>query len=168
MHRPWIIDYQTTCLWFWLWCAKIYLPLYSSFTEILFGVPQGSILGPLVFNAYICDLFYDIDDLDIDDLSFADDNTPYSCLSDIISVPGQLKGGTDKIFDWFKKKFFKGNTDKCHLITSWKNPVGIEVANMTIMSEEKVELLGIHIDNRVNFDYHISQLCKKAGKNCML
>ena len=35
---------------------------------------------------------------------------------------------------------------------------------MTIMSEEKVKLLGIHIDNRLNFDYHISQLCKKAGK----
>ena len=39
---------------------------------------------------------------------------------------------------------------------------------MTIMSEKKVKLLGIHIDNRLNFDYHISQLCKKAGKNCML
>ena len=35
---------------------------------------------------------------------------------------------------------------------------------MTIMSEEKVKLLGIHIDNRLNFDYHISQLCKEAGK----
>ena len=32
------------------------------------------------------------------------------------------------------------------------------------MSEEKVKLLGIYIDNRLNFDYHISQLCKKAGK----
>ena len=62
------------------------------------------------------------------------------------------------------KKFLKGNADKCHLITSSKTPVGIEVANMTIMSEEKVKLLGIHIDNRLNFDYHISQLCKKAGK----
>ena len=51
---------------------------YSSFAKILFGVPQGLILGPLLFNAYICDLFYDIDDLDF--TSFADDNTPYSCF----------------------------------------------------------------------------------------
>ena len=35
---------------------------------------------------------------------------------------------------------------------------------MTITSEGKVKLLGIYIDNRLNFDYHISQLCKKAGK----
>ena len=46
----------------------------------------------LLFNAYICNLFYDIDDLDF--ASFAD-------------VLGQLKGGIDKIFDWFKKNFLK-------------------------------------------------------------
>ena len=78
---------------------------YSSFAEILFDVPQGSILGPLLFNASICDLFYDIDDLDF--ASFADGSTPYSCLSDMISVLVQLKGGIDKIFDWFKKEFLK-------------------------------------------------------------
>ena len=79
--------------------------LYSSFAEILLGAPQGSILGPLLLNAYISDLFYDIDDLDF--ASFTDDNTPYSCLSDTISVLWQLKGGIDKIFDGFKKNFLK-------------------------------------------------------------
>ena len=43
-------------------------------------------------------------------------------------------------------------------ITNSKTPVGIEVSNITIMSEEKVKLFGIHIDNRLNFDDHISQL----------
>ena len=110
--------------------------------------------------------FYDIDDVDF--ASFFDDNTPYSCLSDMISVFGQLKRGIDKIFDWCKKKILKGSAGKCHLITSSKTPVEIEVSNITIMSEEKVKLLGIHVDNRLNFDYHSVKSAKRLGKNCML
>ena len=69
------------------------------------------------------------------------------------------------IIKWsIQVSILKGNADKYHLIASSKTPVGIEVSNITIMSEEKVKLLGIHRDNRLNVDYHISQLCKKAGK----
>ena len=52
---------------------------YSKYCEILFGVPQGSILGTLLFNIYICDMFYDNDDCDI--ASYADDKTPYASSS---------------------------------------------------------------------------------------
>ena len=64
----------------------------------------------------------------------------------------------------FKKNVPKGNADKCHLITNSKTPVRIEVSNITIINKEQVKLLGIYLDNRLNFDYHISQLCKETGK----
>ena len=43
----------------------------------------------------------------------------------------------------------------------------IKVSNITILCEEKVKLLRIYIDNRLKFDYYISQLCKKAEKKLL-
>ena len=59
----------------------------------------------LLFNACICDLFYDIDDLDF--ASFADGNTPYSCLSDMISVLDSLKEVSIKYLIGLKNVFLK-------------------------------------------------------------
>ena len=54
---------------------------YSSWEEIMFGVPQGSILGPLLFNIFLCDLFLIMENIDI--ASYADDNTPYTTENSI-------------------------------------------------------------------------------------
>ena len=101
----------------------------------MLGVRHESILGLLLFNANISDCFQDIYDPDFS--CFADDNTPYSCLSDTISVLGQHKGRIDSIFDWFtKKKIVKEKADKWHLITSSKTVVEIKLSNITVISEE--------------------------------
>ena len=49
---------------------------YSRWSLIKHGVPQDSILGPILFNIFLCDMFFMIDNIDI--TSYADDNTPYS------------------------------------------------------------------------------------------
>ena len=55
--------------------------------------------------------------------------------------------------------------DKYHIITSSKTPVEIKVLNITIMSKEKFKLLGIYINNGLNFNYYISQLCNQFSGN---
>ena len=55
---------------------------YSSWKEITFGVPQGSIVGPLLFNIFLSDLFLIMQNI----ASYADDNTPYTTGNSIEEV----------------------------------------------------------------------------------
>ena len=78
----------------------------SSFTcwaEILFGVPQGSILGPLLFNAYICDLFFEVRDLEY--ARFVNDTTSYSCLLEMIPILENSKKVYRVCLTGFQKTF---------------------------------------------------------------
>ena len=57
----------------------------------------------------------------------------------------------------------KGNTDKCHLIASTDEPIDIRVRESLIKSNTCDILLGIKIDNKLNFDTHVKGLCTKAN-----
>ena len=65
---------------------------FSSWKDVLNGVPQGSILGPLLFNIYLNDIFYFLDNIDL--TNYADDNTPYKIGKCLECVLTQLENNT--------------------------------------------------------------------------
>ena len=133
---------------------------FSSWKDIEFDVPQGSILGLLLFNIHLCDLFYFLEDLDIG--SYADDTTIYTVKENKESVINTLETSSVILFKWFKNNFMKANSDKSHLLLSCKQPSTVTIDDTFIESNVKEVLLGIIIDRDLKFDDHVNNLCKKA------
>ena len=106
----------------------------SSWLEIPLGVPQGSILGPLLFNILLCDLFFILDSIDFG--SYADDNTPYVTGESIKQVISSLEKSTTELFQWFKDNRMKANANKCHLLLSNNETSSIEIEGTKIVNSE--------------------------------
>ena len=135
---------------------------YSSWEEILFGVPQGSILGPLLFNIFMCDLFFIVNEIDF--ASYADDNTPFVSGDRLDDVLVSLENASLKLFDWFSNNQMKANPDKCHLLTSSTDSIAIKIKDNEILNSESEKLLGVTIDNKLNFNNHLQKILKKANQ----
>ena len=104
---------------------------YSSLLEIIFGVPQGSILGPLLFNICLIDLFFIIEDTDI--ASYVDDSTPYIIANNINGVIKSLEEASEILLKWFNDNLMRINADKCNLLVSTNNTVKIKIGNLEIL-----------------------------------
>ena len=134
---------------------------YSDWTQITEGVPQGSILGPLFFNIYICDLLFALQGHNI--ASYADDTTPFSLGDNITEVKSELELISKKLFAWLSVNQMKGNADKCHLITNKFSSDHILVENSLVPNCKEAKLLGIIFDNNLSFETHVTNLCSKAS-----
>ena len=76
---------------------------FSSWMDILFDIPLGSILGPLLFNIFLCDIFRFCKDADF--ATYADDNTPYCIGKTPEEITSQLEKSSISIFEWFENNW---------------------------------------------------------------
>ena len=137
---------------------------FSSYKHLRFGVPQGSVLGPLFFNIYINDLLLSIQETDI--CNYADDTTIYTCDSRLENVISRLENDSKIIIDWFRNNYMKLNEDKCHFMIFGERTnqeVSINIGSCAVNNSKEEKLLGILIDANLSFEKHISNICQKAG-----
>ena len=87
---------------------------YSNFQSMSTSVPQGSALGPLLFNIFINDLFFT--DLESEICNLADDSTIYAFDTSIDAVTMTLKDDLQKLLDWFKNNGMCANPAKFQMM----------------------------------------------------
>ena len=87
---------------------------FSTWKKLLTGLPQVSTLGPLLFNVYINDLFFILEDTEI--CNYADDTCLYACDKDLKDLLTRLTHDSSLAIDWFAYNYMKLNSDKCYLL----------------------------------------------------
>ena len=100
----------------------------------------------------------------MDIANYADENTPYATGNDIDSLIASLEETSESLFTWFDNNLMKSNADKCHKLVSSNEKVTIKIGSHEVVNTKREELLGVHLGSGLSFDYHISEICKKASR----
>ena len=136
---------------------------FSTWHDIFVGVPQGSNLGPLLFNIYVNDIFYIITNVDI--ANFADDNSPYTSDNNMADVIKTLEQDSNKLYMWYRFNYLKPNADKYHLLLSSHDMnLALSINNEIIKNSNEEKLLGVTFDNDFSCKSHVRSICQKASK----
>ena len=137
----------------------------SELLEIISGVPQGSILGPILFNIFINDIFMFITEANLH--GFADDHTLSAAAKSLEKLKETLCNESNIAIDWLTNNDMIVNPSKFQSIILSKSKESIKTAlkikEKTIQTQKEVKLLGINIDEKLNFDKHIGIICSRAG-----
>ena len=135
------------------------------------GIPQGSVLGPLLFVLYINDL----PSVVMNPIRLFADDTKIFTRSEIDGATDSLQDDLTSLQDWSTKWCLRFHPEKCHVVKlgnrksealytmTGTNAAGEEID--IILTESEVEKdLGVNIDNKLCFKQHVSQATSKANR----
>ena len=140
----------------------------SSVKNIDIGVPQGTVLGPISFLIFIIDLPNILPNDSC--LMYADDVTLYCSSSSLQDATLRLQGIVNKTAEWIDSNRLIINTSKSHSIIIGSKKKTINSRLELFINCVKIEqishckLLGIHIDNQLNWENQCVQVCKTISK----
>ena len=146
----------------------------STIGKLTSGVPQGSVLGPHLFNVFINDLFCNIKKAKIS--AYADDKQLYFSNANARIVQKTLNSELAVVSSWITDNglLLHVNPEKCESLifrrtNSKYNQIEEEKINFSvdgtlIEPSTTCKLLGVHIDERLNFNNHVASICKKINK----
>lgn len=143
--------------------TKTEIKYTSSPRCIKYGVPQGSILGPLLFLIYINDLPNAIEHPMV---LFADDSTAIFTNNKNKNLELEIKDSLSKLIHWLTINNLKINLTKTHYM-NFKNknaksiPLSIVYNNATVSEVTSTKFLGIYIDSNMSWKTHVSSVCSK-------
>ena len=140
----------------------------SESLDVSYGVPQGSVLGPLLFLLYINDLPNSSNKLDFH--LFADDTSLFMSQENLETSESDVNAYLDNISDWLIANKLSLNTKKSYyLIVSPKNKrvnqkVSICINNENLAEAQSAKYLGVLLDNKLSWKTHIQETTMKISK----
>jgi len=124
---------------------------YGMWRDTNLGVPQGSVLGPLLFSVYIADIFYLMNGTNI--CNYTDDTTLYSCDREVKKLITKLQQSANHLTKWCQENHMKLIEGKCHLIIFEvsKEKVNMRVEEVQIENNDNEKVFGATLDKKLSF-----------------
>ena len=128
-------------------------------------MPQGFILGPLLFNIFLNDIFFFLKDANVG--NYTDDTTRYAYKKNLETIICNLRQEFSVLSNWFYDSYMVLNPGKCHFMlfgVREYEQFDLICNDIALKHSTHKKILGVTIDKKLSFDEHFINICKTANK----